>query len=232
MSDKVLHCSHCGNKTLMKLVAEHELNDQDHIYERWSADPVHSFYWFSHWKLYLCPVCKNVSLIRLSGDSEDIGPRGEPIITETTLYPPYSIENKYIPTPVGTAFEAALKVRHLEGAVCVLALRRALEKLCKHEGAEGKDLFNKLKNLQDKGKLPPIMDDIAFILRIEGNSAAHADDVEFDTNTVNQLIDFTQTILDYMYTLPNKIKAAQTRIAEIAERDRELKSGAISGAAE
>lgn len=227
MEDKVMQCNHCGNKTLMNLVAEHEFNDQEHIFDHsWSSDqPVLSVYWFYHWKLYFCPVCQNVTLIRLSGDSEDVEYDGQPIIRETTLYPSNSIENKHIPEPVSAAFEAALKVRNLEGAVCVLALRRALEKLCKHEGAEGRDLFTKLKDLQNKGKLPPIMDEIAFILRVEGNQAAHADDVEFDKDTVNQLIDFTQTILDYMYTLPNKIKAAQKRIAQI-EREKEDQSGA------
>lgn len=56
------------------------------------------------------------------------------------------------------------------------------------------------------------MNDVSYILRKEGNSAAHADAVEFDHDTVNLMIEFTQTILDYVYTLPEKIKQAQQRI--------------------
>jgi hypothetical protein len=52
---------------------------------------------------------------------------------------------------------------------------------------------------------------------------AHADDVEFDKQTVNQLIDFTQIILDYMYTLPAKIIVAQNRLAKISEVEKEKK---------
>ncbi|MEH7526729.1 DUF4145 domain-containing protein [Bacillus sp. JJ1503] len=127
-------------------------------------------------------------------------------------YPRFEAKEEYVPKGVKDAFDAALKVRNLDGAICILALRRALEKLCKHKCAEGKDLFSKLKDLQNKKILPEIIKDLSYILRKEGNSAAHADDIEFDQDTVNLMVEFTQTIIDYVYTLPEKIKKAQERI--------------------
>lgn len=214
VKEKVLTCLHCGNKTSMKQVAKHNLTENEEIWD-YSYDPFKPIDIISYrkeWYLYLCPVCKEMTMERNSSFSEDIEPNGKPIIYEEIIYPSFAINEHYIPKGVKDAFDAALKVRNLDGAICVLALRRALEKMCKHKGAKGKDLFSKLKDLQEKKILPPIMDDISYILRKEGNSAAHADDVEFDQGTVNLMIEFTQIIFDYVYTLPEKIKKAQERI--------------------
>lgn len=154
--------------------------------------------------------------------SEETEPDGSPFVREEIIYPTIGVTEHYIPKEVKGAFDAALKVRNLDGAICVLALRRALEKMCKQKGAEGKDLFKKLQDLQDKKVLPEIMNDVSYILRKEGNSAAHADDAEFDHDTVNLMIEFTQTILDYVYKLPEKIKKAQQRIKK---HEPELETG-------
>jgi hypothetical protein len=214
LEEKVLTCFHCGNKTLMKQVSKHNMTDNEEIYD-YRYDPFRPIGVISFsktWYLYLCPVCSEVTLERHSWFSEETGPNGEPFVHENILYPAFSSNEHFIPKGVKDAFDSALKVRNLDGAVCVLALRRALEKMCKEKEAKGEDLFNKLKDLQDKKILPPIMKDVSYILRKEGNSAAHADDVEFDEETVRQMIEFTRTILDYVYTLPKKIKLAQERI--------------------
>lgn len=214
LEEKVLTCLHCGNKTLMKQVAKHNITEHDEVFD-YNYDPYRPIGIVSFgktWYLFLCPVCTEVTLERHSWFSEEMGSNGEPFIHEDILYPAFSTNENYIPNEVKDAFDAALKVRNLDGAVCVLALRRGLEKMCKDKGANGKDLFEKLKNLQDKKILPPIMKDLSYILRKEGNSAAHADNVEFDEETVRQMIEFTRTILDYVYTLPEKIRLAQERI--------------------
>jgi hypothetical protein len=212
--EKVLTCYHCGNKTSMKQVAAHDLTENEEMWD-YGYDPYKPAYVISYgrtWNLFLCPVCKEITLEKQSWFSEEKEVNGQPILNEEILYPTIATNEHFIPQGVKSAFDAALKVRNLDGAICVLALRRSLEKMCKHKGAKGKELFLKLKDLQEKKILPPIMNDISYILRKEGNSAAHADDVEFDQETVNLMIEFTQIILDYVYTLPEKIKKAQERI--------------------
>lgn len=214
MEEKILTCFHCGNKTLMKQVASHEITEHQELWE-YRSSPFDDLWVISYgrtWYLYLCPVCKEVTLEKHSWFSEEVDIGGNPILNEEIIYPMALNNEHHIPKEVKDAFDAALKVRNLEGAICVLALRRALEKMCKQKGAHGKDLFAKLKDLQEKRVLPEIINDVSYILRKEGNSAAHADDVEFDTGTVNLMIEFTRTILDYVYTLPEKIKMAQERI--------------------
>ncbi|WP_035424156.1 DUF4145 domain-containing protein [Bacillus sp. UNC438CL73TsuS30] len=214
MEEKVITCFHCGNKTSMKEVARHRIVDKDEIWN-YPNDPFGPEYiveFGKTWYLFLCPVCVEVTLDKHSWCSEETEPGGNPIVNEEILYPATSLNVHYMPKGVKDAFDAALKVRNLDGAICVLALRRALEKMCKHKGAVGRDLFAKLKDLQEKKILPEIINDISYILRKEGNSAAHADDIEFDQETVNLMIEFTRTILDFVYTLPEKIKKAQERI--------------------
>lgn len=92
--------------------------------------------------------------------------------------------------------------------------------MCKHKGALEKDLFAKLKDLQEKKVLPEIINDVSYFLRKEGNSAA--DDVEFDNETIKLMIAFTRTILDYVYTLPEKIKKAQERIKKHEAKSKKL----------
>jgi hypothetical protein len=215
-NEKVLTCLHCGNKTSMKVVASHNLTEDDDIWD-YSVDmyrPVYTVSYYKRWDLYLCPVCKEVTLERITSFSEETEPNGSPIYNYEFIFPQNSYNNKYIPKAVNDAFEAALKVSKLDGAICIMALRRTLEKMCKDKGAAGDDLFKKLKDLQSKSVLPPIMDKISYILRKEGNSAAHADDVEFDSETVSLMIEFTKVVLDYVYSLPAKIQQAQLRIEE------------------
>jgi hypothetical protein len=214
--EKVMVCYHCGNKTSMKIVAEHNLTEHEDIWD-YSVDlfkPAYFISFYKQWNIFLCPVCNEITVEKRTHFSEETEPNGKPIYNTEIIYPQNSSESNFIPSSVSKAFEAALKVRNLDGAICIMALRRTLEKMCKLKEAEGKTLSLKLKDLQNKKILPPIMDQISDILRIEGNSAAHADDVDFTPENVRLMIDFTQVILDYVYTLPAKIERAQIRIKD------------------
>ncbi|MFD0871751.1 DUF4145 domain-containing protein [Paenibacillus residui] len=150
MDEIILTCFHCGNKTSMKRVASHELTDHDEIfdYSFSSYRPAYVVSLYKRWNVYICPVCKEITVERVTSFSEEIGPEGEPIYNKKLIYPMNSNDTNYIPDTVNDAFVAALKVRHLDGAVCIMALRRTLEKMCKDKEAKGKDLFDKLKNCQ------------------------------------------------------------------------------------
>ncbi|MES9745344.1 DUF4145 domain-containing protein, partial [Priestia megaterium] len=128
------------------------------------------------------------------------------------LYPFKTIEENYIPKNVAKAFEAALKVKQIDGAICAIAIRRTLEMMCKDKGEEGKNLYRMLKSLSDKGVLPPILNDMASVLREIGNAAAHADEEEFNHDLVPSMIEFTNIILDYVYNLPKQIEQIQNEI--------------------
>ncbi|WP_427108451.1 DUF4145 domain-containing protein [Lysinibacillus xylanilyticus] len=209
---KVIICLHCGNKTKMEEVAKY--NKREEYYEMWDE---------TNYRLFLCPVCRNVTLESDSIFSEDIShvaflepwEREEEINKATRieqLYPESLVKGDYIPEKVQKAFEAAVRVKNIDQAICVLSLRRALEIMCKDKNAKGKTLYHKLQDLEKKNILPHIMSDVANFLKDEGNSAAHGDDIEFSIEKVHLLINFTKTILDYVYTLPGQLSDAQTKM--------------------
>lgn len=215
-SDKVLTCHHCGNKTVMRDVAAHKHEDTEDIWD-YSYDPynpVHSITDVKKWNLYLCPVCINVTLEYSTYNSEETEIAGQPIIHEELIYPFTTIEENNIPKNVAGAFEAALKVRQIDGAICAIAIRRTLEMMCKDKGEVGNNLYSMLKALSDKGVLPPILNDMASVLRQIGNAAAHADEEKYSHDLVPSMIEFTKIILDYVYNLPMQIEKIQDRIGK------------------
>ena len=114
--------------------------------------------------------------------------------------------------PAKTAFESALKVKNIDTAICALALRRVLEAICKDKGAEGNSLEKMIANMIDREILPGMFDDACWIIRQLGNSAAHADKKVFSMHQVDQTIEFVQNIINYLYTLPVKMKRLRDAI--------------------
>lgn len=205
---KVLLCLHCGNKTHMDKVSSYSYEDRDQY--TCSTDT---------WSMFFCPVCSKVTLEHSHIFSEDcdfdeFGNYG-PYKRTKTLYPhPSATSQAGLPESIKNSFDAAQKVRHIDGAVCALSLRRTLEMICKDKGETSGNLFNKLQNLSNKGILPPILDQIASVLRELGNVAAHADDIEYEfpSELVPELIEFTDIILNYLYVLPAKIQDIQSKM--------------------
>lgn len=165
------------------------------------------------WKLYLCKVCINVTLEQTKSNSDVFEKE------EILLYPFKKIESDFIPKGVAAAYDAALKVRQIDGAICAIAIRRTLEMICIDKGAKGYNLFNKLKSLSDKGILPPIIEEMTDVLREIGNSAAHPGDEEFNQEIVPSMLEFIEVILDYVYNLPNQIKQIQGSIGKKNEKN-------------
>jgi hypothetical protein len=199
---KVLHCFHCGNKTSMQCVAQYENewhSEEDGYWER------------SCWSIYFCPVCSQVTLEEKSECNGAYDHEGKLIPFYKVLFPSVTTDST-IPANVRKAFEAALKVKNIDGAICLLSLRRTLEMLCKDKGAIKGTLFDKLKKLASTGVLPPILDQMAGVLKELGNMAAHADNKEFPETVVSSMVDFTNAILTYVYVLPAKLASIQTQL--------------------
>lgn len=216
--EKVLQCFHCGNKTLMPLKAECKYEDYDP-----ECGLGETYFWY----VFLCPVCHKITLEQQYNFSEEMEYNGKPIWHSNILYPEINSEIE-LPPSVKSTFEAALKVRNIDGSICALSIRRTLEVMCKEKGEVDGSLYQKLKNLSSKGILPDILDEMADILRNLGNSAAHADETEFSDDIVSSMIEFTKIILDYVYVLPNKLATIQKKLS----KDVEIKAPVASITAE
>lgn len=220
-SQRLLVCLHCGNKTLMEKVKSHIHRKSEFLYEDETQDGIPYDVYLKHqweWELYFCPACDNITLLESYWNSQMSSEMEE---FEQILYPghDFSKEAIHLPWNVRKAFEAAMKVKNIDGAICTLSLRRTLEMMCKDKGETGlrDSLYQKLTNLSHANVLPPTIGDIAQFVKNLGNDAAHADNREFPPDLVDSLIEFTKNILEYVYILPVKLQLLREQFEEKAK---------------
>ncbi|MCY7895638.1 DUF4145 domain-containing protein [Bacillus spizizenii] len=202
----ILVCPHCGNKTPMKL-----LNKFEKKTEYPETDYVEIIDIF---EIFECPVCKEFHLYYTYWSSEDSYFIDHDIYEDGQVLYPYreQLNLHILPKNIKAAYESALKVRKIDPVVCLMALRRTLEMVCKDKGANGRTLHAKLDELEEKNVLPPLMGDISQVIKEAGNVAAHGDDIEFNSHMVEPLFKFTNKILEYIYILPSEMKSAKRQM--------------------
>ena len=205
MSDNnylIEECRYCGNKTKLDIVGSYLQN----------SNFEDDYQWCKNWLLLRCCCCGEVSLgYKYSGEDTIHYENNETEYDEIyeTCFPVETYNGLNVPENIHKAFLAALKSRYTDNMICLMALRRTIEKICKEKNAVGKDLKGKILDLAGKNVFPEMIKTASNILRILGNDAAHGDDVEYDERTVNEMINFTQIIIEYVYVIPyrlNKIK--------------------------
>lgn len=205
-NQKVLQCYYCGNSTLMNLVGEHKCFWDEN-------DGYHGYF---NYQMYACPVCKKVTFYQQYWDSAQSyyynDGNYEDIVDEDILYPINTFQGNYLPHKVKEAYEAALKTKNIDSAVCLIALRRTLEIICKEKEAQGRDLWNKIEDLSNKGILPAELKHASTITKTYGNMGAHDMDVSIQRFELEQIIEFVKYILDYLYILPAKLSAIQEKL--------------------
>ncbi|MDP4132829.1 MAG: DUF4145 domain-containing protein [Bacillota bacterium] len=212
---KVLQCYSCGNETLMNLVGEHRSD--------WGCpEDLHET---CNYQLYICPICGKPTLLETywnecqqrytyNGEIEDYE-------EHTILFPVSTIKTNNLPVEVKSAFESALKTKNIDTAVCLIALRRTLEIVCKEKGAVGHNLWKKIEDLSNKGILPPELKHASVITKTYGNMGAHDADISTTKQELEQVIEFVQYILDYLYILPAKINKIQEKMARAKDEEGE-----------
>ncbi|NHM29916.1 DUF4145 domain-containing protein [Neobacillus terrae] len=213
-------CLHCGNKTQMELINSHEHEEGEFEYDD-EQGPYQIGAYFEKYNFYKCPVCNRFTLELEESNTFYIESNGAMPVTTKILYPAIETSLSKLPSGVKAAYQAAQKVRNIDGAICAIAIRRTLEKMCKDQGVTGRDLYTKLKQLSEKGIIPPILDEMSFLIKDIGNQAAHADEGEFDEHLINSLLKFTSIILEYVYALPSEIKKIQRYMSTLTEEKEE-----------
>lgn len=206
-----LTCYHCGNTGILTYIDGFEAID-DEEERNWIGQLIsYSVISKTKWHLYKCPVCENPVLANQTIWG------GEPpgcLHDLEIVFPGLNIDKENTPRKIIKAYEAAVKTRGIDNAICLLSLRRALEMVCKDKNAEGKNLESKIDDLIEKKVLPEMMRDACWIVRQCGNEAAHADDVEFSKREADEAIEYVGSIVTYLYSTPVKVADLRRRIEE------------------
>lgn len=98
---------------------------------------------------------------------------------------------------------SAIHTKSPRGAAALLRL--SIQVLCKELGEPGENINTDIGSLVKKG-LPQIVQQSLDIVRVTGNDAVHPGQIDTDNpETVNQLFDLVNIIVEYMIALPKKV---------------------------
>ena len=167
---------------------------------------------YTKWQLLLCPACRKVLLLEKKWDTFNIDFETGYEVEEELLYPANIITTEGLPEKVRKSFEAALRVRNVEPNAFAVLIGRTLEFICKDRNAKGKNLNEKLDYLSSIQDIPGSLAKMAHSIRALRNIGAHASDDNITESDVPVLIQFTESILDYVYRAPARLEAVKRRI--------------------
>ncbi|MCL1089634.1 DUF4145 domain-containing protein [Shewanella profunda] len=205
-----LTCNHCGNKAPMAIVSKYS-RIRTHEHEGspmvWDEGPF--------WEMLECPACKGISFI--SGYwheyiHDETGPDYE------LLYPAKAKLIRGLPPGIAKSFEAAQKVKPIDTNAFAVLLGRVLDMVCIDKKANGDSLFNRLKDIADKGIMPQQLADMAHQLRQLRNIGAHADLGELTDAEIPILESLSNAILEYVYSAPALVQLVQSKIDALKEK--------------
>lgn len=194
---KVLLCNYCGNTTLMDEVGRHKDEKEDG----------QGFYEFDLYQMFNCPICNNVTFhhsywnVSYNEYSDD-----------EVLYPNQIVLPHQVPTEIKKAYEAAIKVRYIDNALCLMGLRKTIELICINNDAKGYNLNNKIKDLAVRGILPEQLKSASDLTKDFGNMGAHLVEININSSDLNHIIEFVQYIIEYLYILPHKIESLSKKM--------------------
>jgi hypothetical protein len=198
-AEVLVRCGHCGNVGNCKVKAEYTRD----IITEWDA------HYVTTWRLLQCPACTNIILHQTFVDSEM--PSGEPDDVKI-LYPTARAHLPKLPIEIAKEYEATLKVRTISSNACAVLARRTLEAICKQQGATGGSLYQQLDSLLKSASIPPLLGDVAHLGRQIGNLGAHFGKGEASDEDVAVMLDFLETILEYLYVIPDKVAAVKSHL--------------------
>ena len=175
------------------------------------VDWVDAEYHGEHYFTCLCGRCSQPFLIQQS--LYGIPSEFESVTDETLLYPSEGQLNLTgVPNTIKSAYDQAS--RSLSASLfepCVLMCRKCLEATCKNLNTNGRDLNSRLQSLYDCGHIDKRLLDWAHQIRLIGNSAAHDPDLKVSKRDARDVLDFTEAILIYVYSLTARFVAFQSR---------------------
>jgi hypothetical protein len=202
---RVSFCPHCGNVATQHLVYEQYFETYGYKQDgtRTESDIPSKYF------VAVCETCGEI-LIYLA---EGYIPDAKEFVEAGLMWPPRpGFLDKNVPKNVRECYEEASLVKHLSPNAFAVLLRRALEMIADEQGATRGTLYQRLKDLADQGKLPPLLIDMTDILRLLGNKAAHMAEDNVQPGHVDIIDDFFNTVVEYIYIAPGKLKALRNQL--------------------
>jgi hypothetical protein len=174
-------------------------------------DEVDCEYHGDHYSVAICRRCNGPFLVRegLFGVPGEF----ETVTEEVVLYPVAGgpkIEG--LPDSIGRAVaQAHRSYTTASYDACAVMCRRALEALCKTLSAKGRDLARRLADLEAHGRIDSRLLSWAHGVRLVGNEGAHDVDAAVTAEDARDILEFTDALLMYVFTLDTKFRSFEAR---------------------
>lgn len=142
---------------------------------------------------------------------------------ERMIYPSAGgapMANPDLPGDIKADYDEARSIVSLSPRGAAALLRLAIDKLCDHLGAEGRDLNAKIGKLVENGldaKVQQALDTV----RVVGNNAVHPGQIDLrdDEKTALELFRLVNVIVDATITLPKHVRELYEQIVPKSAKD-------------
>lgn len=201
----VAYCSHCGNRVTQRLI-----HVQRFLCRGFQADGTREEYDYP--SVYYVAACETCDEILLYLD--DFDEFGENLFAKASLvWPEPRTLHHSIPDHVRSCYEEADRIRHTAPNAFAGQIRRALEAICVDRGIKKGNLQKRLEELANRGEIPPILAEMAHVLRDQGNIGVHVKDNSVKPDHVHTIEDFFRVIVEYVYVAPSKLKEFRNQLS-------------------
>jgi len=135
--------------------------------------------------------------------------------TRATVFPESTRRNlTSLPISVDGAFREAISCYKAKAySATAIMCRKSLEAVCDAHAFKKGVLASKLQEMKDKGIIESRLFQWAEALRIAGNQAAHDVDSTIVAQDARDLIQFTEALLEYVFTFRDKFDQFMKRRA-------------------
>lgn len=189
-------CGSCKATVPLKVVGSYSYTE-----ERFAGE-TYNFH------LAKCPKCSLPFLIMEQTSMWGVSP--------VCLYPPDEhVLGQFVPDHIKHAYKEAVACFKANAyTATAIMCRRALEGMCKQLGVNEKSLASSLKKLEEQGTFDGTLTKWANALKDFGNDAAHDFDVVTSPDDAHDLLDFTQALLEQVFTYRPRLQALLERRAQ------------------
>ncbi len=190
----ILYCKRCAARVNAELKKHYNRGDP-------SEGPTERVSFLS------CPSCQEPFVIV----QEDYG---EDFSDPEVLYPQVARLNPNLPKPILAAYaEADSCFRSRAYTAATIMCRKTLEGLCAEHSVAKAPLVAQLRELRDRGVIESKLFEWADALRISGNEAVHDVAVTISYEDARDILEFTNALLEYVFTFRDKFEAFKKRRA-------------------
>jgi hypothetical protein len=168
--------------------------------------------------LLACTVCSSPILVRQTnvGNMAEGDKWGIPFV----MFPQSDARvNPNAPAGIRAAFEEACTCYRTQAfTASAIMCRKTLEGVCAMHGIEERTLNASIRKMKDVGLIDERLFEWSDALRVVGNEAAHGVGVQITQADAKDTLEFTNAILDYLFSYRDRFEQFQKRRKEAKPR--------------